>query len=197
MKITETVCAFKNHCLSTKTGLGERVVLELSRCLRGGNYQIFCDKYFTTCHLLTYSRDTSSMLAALLEVVDMTSGDTKEVSSCVILEYVLYQHGNLVVSVWMDKKPVTMLSTLAQTDVIHTAQRWEKDGRSVFVQCSDAVVLYNKYMASVDKGGQLTQYYCVRTKCMKKNYKYIFLVSFLCIHHKCLYFIIIIIPLLS
>ena len=41
------------------------------------------------------------------------------------------------------------------------------------MQCTDAVVLYNKYMAGVDKGDQLRQYYRVRTKCMK-NYKYIF-----------------------
>ena len=36
----------------TETGLGERVVLQLSECQRGGNYQLFRDNYFTTCHLL-------------------------------------------------------------------------------------------------------------------------------------------------
>ena len=41
------------------------------------------------------------------------------------------------------------------------------------MQCTDAVVLYNKFMAGVDKGDQLRQYYRVRTKCLK-NYKYIF-----------------------
>ena len=35
-----------------EVGLGERVVLQLSECLRGGNYQIYCDNNFTTCHLL-------------------------------------------------------------------------------------------------------------------------------------------------
>ena len=63
-------------------------------------------------------------------------------------------------SVWMDKKSVTMLSTLAQSDVTHTAQR----RRRVSVQCSDEAVLYNKYMAGVDKGDQLRQYYCIRPK---------------------------------
>ena len=32
----------------TEVSLGERVVLELSACLRGGNYQLFCDNYFTS-----------------------------------------------------------------------------------------------------------------------------------------------------
>ena len=67
----------------------------------------------------------------------------------------------------MDKKPVNMLSTLAQADVSHTAQRKQKDGTRVSVQCTDAVVLYNKYMADVDKGDQLRQYYHVRSKCRK------------------------------
>ena len=37
---------------TTEVGLGERVVLQLSERLRGGNYQLFCDNYFITCHLL-------------------------------------------------------------------------------------------------------------------------------------------------
>ena len=44
-------------------------------------------------------------------------------------------------SFWMDKKPVTMLSTLAQADVTHTEQR---NGTKSSVQCPDAVVLYNQ-----------------------------------------------------
>ena len=75
-------------------------------------------------------------------------------------------------SVWMDKKPVNMLSTLAQADVTRTAQRKQKDGSRISVQCTDAVVLY-KYMAGVDKGDQMRQYYRVRTKCTK-YYKYMF-----------------------
>ena len=76
-------------------------------------------------------------------------------------------------SVWLDKKPVHLLSTLAQADVTHTAQRKQKDGSRLSVQCPDAVVLYNQYMAGVDKGDQLRQYYRIRTKC-RKNYKYIY-----------------------
>jgi hypothetical protein len=41
------------------------------------------------------------------------------------------------------------------------------------IQCPDAVVLYSRYMAGVDKGDQYRQYYHIRTKCLK-SYKYIF-----------------------
>ena len=66
-----------------------------------------------------------------------------------------------------ETKPVNMLSTLAQADVTRTAQRKQKDGSRISVQCTDAVVLYNKYMAGVDKGDQMRQYYRIRTKCTK------------------------------
>ena len=90
-------------------------------------------------------------------------------------------------SVWMDKKPVTMLSTLAQADATHTAQRRQRDGLRVSVQCPDAVVLYNQYMAGVDKGDQYRQYY--RVNKMHQELQVYFLVSFRCSHHKQLYFI--------
>ena len=77
-------------------------------------------------------------------------------------------------SVWQDNKPVTMLSTLAQADVTHIAQR--KMSRAS-VQCTDTVVLYNQYISGVDKGDQLRQYYRVRMRCYK-NYKYMFLFLF-------------------
>ena len=158
---------------TSETGLGGRVVLQLSECLRGGNYQIFCDNYFITCYLLDEllthqlygcgtTRSNRRGFPETLKKVSLERGD-----------HLFCQRGNLVASVWMDKKPVTMLSTLAQADITHTAQRKEKYGSRVSVQCTDAVVLYNKYMAGVDKGDQLRQYYRVRTKCLK-NYKYIF-----------------------
>ena len=157
----------------TENGLGERVVFELTECLRGGNYHIYCDNYFTTCRLLDTllthkiygcgtARTARREFPETLKQVRLERG-----------AHLFCQRGSLVASVWMDKKPVTMLSTLAQADATHTAQRRQRDGLRVSVQCPDAVVLYNQFMAGVDKGDQYRQYYRVRTKCIK-NYKYIF-----------------------
>ena len=38
--------------ITTEVGLGERVVLQLSEGLRGSNYQLYLDNYFTNFHLL-------------------------------------------------------------------------------------------------------------------------------------------------
>ena len=122
-------------------------MLELTECLRGGNYQIYCDHFFSTCRLFDTllshklyacgtARTTRREFPETLKQVRLERG-----------EHLFCQRGNLVASVWMDKKPVTVLSTLAQADVTHTA--------------------------GVDKGDQFRQYYRIRTKCVK-YYKYLF-----------------------
>ena len=151
-------------------------MLELTECLRSGNYHIYCGNYFTTCHLLDTllahklyccgtARKTCRDFPQTLKQVQLERG-----------EHLFCQRGNFVASAWMDKKSVTVLCTLAQADVTHTAQRRVKDGSRVSVQCPDAVVLYNRYMAGVDKGDQYRRYYRIRTKCLK-YYKYLFMFS--------------------
>ena len=109
--------------------------------------------FFTTCNLLDtllqhiYGCGTTRLYRQgfpdTLKNISLTQG---EITFC--------QRGNLVASVWMDKKQVTMLSTLSQADATHTAQRRQRDGSRESVQCTDAVILYNKYMSGVDKGDQ-------------------------------------------
>ena len=118
----------------------------------------------TLCHLLNTLQTHSFYACGTTLTPQIGFPETLKQEHC------FCQRGHLVASVWMDKKPVNMLSTLAQTDVTHTAQRKQKDGSKVSVQCTDAVVLYNKYMAGVDKGHQHRQYYQVSTK----YYRYIF-----------------------
>ena len=148
-----------------EVGLGEQVVLQLTERLRGARYQVFFYNFFPTCSLLeTLKRQH---LYACWTTRSNRCG-YPETLKTMYLERghsVFCQRGDLVASVWMDKKPVTMPSTLAQADATHTALRKEKDGTRAPAQCTDAVVLYNQYMAGVDKGDQLRQYYRVRTRC--------------------------------
>ena len=106
---------------TTETGLGERVVMQLTECLRGCNYQIYSDNYFTSScladNLLKHqlyccgtTRNSRRGFPNTLKQVALERG-----------ENLFCQRGNLVASVWMDKKPVHMLSTLAQADATHTA----------------------------------------------------------------------------
>ena len=72
---------------------------------------------------------------------------------------------------WLDNQPVTVLSSNCQPKV--TVQRKQKDGTRVEIDCPTAIVSYSKFMAGVDQGDQLRQYYHVRSK-SRKMYKYIF-----------------------
>ena len=126
----------------------------------------FCDSYFITCDLVD-TLLTQDMYASST-TQPLRNGFPETLKSVTLEqgEHLFCQRGNRVGSVWMDKTSVNMLSTLAQADVTHTAQRKQKDGSRVSVQYNDTVILYNKYMAGVDKGDQMWQYYpVVRTKC--------------------------------
>ena len=86
------------------------------------------------------------------------------------------QRGSLSAIVWQDKRQVNVLSTLTTPNETASIQRKEKDGTQTTLDCPTAITTYNRYMAGVDKGDQLHQYYRLRMKFMK-NYKYIFLLD--------------------
>ena len=160
--------------VSVETGLGERVVTQLTHCLRGMNYHVYCDNFFSSCHLFeqllkdgVYACGTTR--TSRREYPNSLKGKVRLQQG----QQVFCQRGGLVATVWMDKKPVTMLSTLAQPHITHAARRKQKDGTHLSVVYPDSVVLYNRYMGGVDTGDQLRQYYRVRSKCIK-NYKYIY-----------------------
>ena len=71
---------------------------------------------------------------------------------------------------------MNILSTLTTPNETASIQRKEKDGTQTTLDCPTAITTYNRYMAGVDKGDQLRQYYRLRMKFMK-NYKYIFLLD--------------------
>ena len=88
-------------------------------------------------------------------------------------DYMIRQAGNIVVTVWQDNKPVTILLTNAQATPPLSVERRQKDGTHREVTCPEAIVLYNKFMGGVDRGDQNRGYYQVRLK-SRKMYKYIF-----------------------
>ena len=155
--------------VSVETGLGDRVVTLLIKPLRGRHYQVYCDNFFSSCRLFSNLLSRGTYACGTTRTNRCGYPDTLKGFTLERGEQVFCQQGNLVASVWMDKKPVTMLTTLAQPDIVHTAHRWQKDGTRLAVRCSDSAVLYNQYMGGVDKGDQLRQYYRVRSKCLK-NY---------------------------
>ena len=86
---------------------------------------------------------------------------------------VMRQGGNIVVTVWQDKRPVLHISSGHNPANTTSFRRRKGDGSTADVNCPTAIVDYNRYMGGVDKGDKLRKYY---NPCMKscKSYKYIF-----------------------
>ena len=159
---------------STEVGLGERVVLQLCRPLCGGNYQVFCDNFFSTAGLFEELLQQNIYACGTARIDRHGFPETlKKVAITERGQHESCQRGNLLATVWKDKKDVKMLSTMCNPCTSQTVERKQKDGSKIMVPCPEAVVVYNKYMGGVDQGDQLRHYYRIRTKCVK-NYKYIF-----------------------
>ena len=159
----------------TGTGLGERVVTELTSSLHGMYHQVYCDNFFTGIPLFLTLLDSNTYACGTIRsnrkfFPQEILPDANKMKRG---EFRFRQSDDLVAVVWKDKKPVTMLSTLSCPDDTVTVNRRQKDGTALVVECPSSIKMYNQYMGGVDKGDQLRGYYRVRLK-SRKNYKYIF-----------------------
>jgi hypothetical protein len=74
-------------------------------------------------------------------------------------ESLFRRKGNVVATIWKDKKPVAFLSTQCNVRGQETVKRKQKDGTFIDVPTLPVVTLYNKYMGGVDRSDQMRQYY--------------------------------------
>ena len=145
-------------------GLGHRVVCDLVNDLKGKNYHIFCDNFFTSVRL------AEDLLSNKLYLCGTTRAnrtdfpkDLKakkpEVKALRRGESLFRRKGNIVASVWKDKKAVAFISTQCNARGNETVRRKQKDGTYIEVPSLPVVKLYNQYMGGVDHSDQMRQYY--------------------------------------
>ena len=83
------------------------------------------------------------------------------------------RQGNIVVTVWKDKKLVSFISTQCDVRGDETVRRKQKDGTYIEVPTIPAVTLCNKYMGGVDRNDQMQQYYETSRRA-RKWWRYLF-----------------------
>ena len=119
---------------SPEKGLGASVVKRLTAGLEGKHYQVFCAKFFFLSGIDLFSEllDNGIYACGTLranrlhfpnELKPLTKKGLKKRGDSEVR-----QAGNLVVSLWQDNRPVTVLSTNAQASANVTVQRRHKDG---------------------------------------------------------------------
>ena len=153
-------------CSNEEKGLGKRVVLKLTEPLAGRHHHVFCDNFFSSPSLFiellsrgTYACGTVRLhrkgIPIDLRHARLAKGEIR-----------IRQSGNLTITLWRDKRIVSLLSTMTQpANTTHVTRREGNDSKSVI--CPTAIKTYNMQMAGVDKGDQLRKYYSVRLKCNK------------------------------
>lgn len=78
-------------------------------------------------------------------------------------EYRFQQSGNLLATVWMDKKLVYIMSTNTSPDETTTCNRRQKDGSRITVSAN----VHLQYMNGVDRADQYRGYYKYKLKSKK------------------------------
>ena len=162
-------------------GLGKHVVENLTRPLVGKHHEVYCDNYFTSIPLLLSLRHDglygcgtlkSNRLGFPSQFVPKLSKGLPQRGDSMSL-----QHGELVVHLWQDTKPVVVMSSLSQAEKKTTVKRKQKKCTTIDLPCPVAIELYNKFMGGVDRNDQLRNYHTYNFK-SQKFYKYIFFFLF-------------------
>ncbi|GBO33938.1 PiggyBac transposable element-derived protein 4, partial [Araneus ventricosus] len=139
-------------------GVSTKSVMTLLHDLKGKGYCLTTDNYYTSpelAELLINSiidicgtlRPNRKGLPALLKGSSVKKG-----------EIIAFQKGKMCVMKWKDKKPLHMLSTFHNADMMEVKSK--KENSAVKVK-PKAVVLYNATMGGVDRSHQCLSYYPV------------------------------------
>ena len=158
-------------------GLGSSVVKSLCEKLHNTHRHIYFDNFFSSVDLALDLLRVGLYSCGTLR--SNRKGFPKQLKQFVKKglpergQSKTYQCGNLCVSVWQDKRPVTTIATNSDPTTSDTVQRKKRDGTSTSYSCPHSVSKYNRYMGGVDRNDQLRSYYHVRLK-SRKHYKYIF-----------------------
>lgn len=135
------------------TGLGERVVTNLTKDLAEKNHEVYFDNFFNSVSLQTYLHKNSiygcgtvrktrkNFPKDFMNDKEMERGD---------VDWHMSNTGLMALK-WKDNKPVYFLSNFHSPQNIEVISRKQKDGSRKDFNCVKLVNDYNKHMGYVDK----------------------------------------------
>lgn len=140
---------------------------------------VYCDSYFSSPDLFLKLWNEGTVACGTVK--PNRKGMPKDLDKIKLKnqgDHIMKQKANLVVSVWRDKRKLTILSTNTNQSN-QEVQRKQKDGTVKNVMCPMSVKLYNAYMNGVDHADQLRSTYNIARKSLKW-WKYLFLYDVCC-----------------
>ena len=79
----------------------------------------------------------------------------------------IWQSGNLVLTIWQDRKPVYLLSTCCEPLGPDTVTRKGPDGKAQEIPCPHSLKLSTQYMGGVDRSDRMVRTYSTSRRSKK------------------------------
>ena len=140
--------------------LGTHVVIDLLKDLVGKGHHVYFDNFYTSPQLCKtlLTQGFGSCGTVRLDRKDIPLSFKRKAVQ--FGQVVYYTDGPLLGLKWMDKRIVSLLTTIHDETMITKTRRIKgaPQGQQV-IQKPQGIDEYNKYMGGVDKAGQLVQYY--------------------------------------
>lgn len=149
-------------------GLGERVVLKLTKRMWGKERIIFFDNYFSSLRLLERLKVEGTLACGTIRAT-RKGGPTNMAADKTLKKGdsdIRFSSSDIGYFKWMDNKVVNFVSNFHGSET-GSVLRTSKDGSRQEVKCPTVVCSYNKYMGGVDHADRLRALYCVDRKSMK------------------------------
>lgn len=148
-------------------GLGERVVLNLTKPYWNKGIMVYFDNYFTSINLLEKLKTENTFACGTIR---STRKGIPPLAPDESLKRGMFDYKTNIMGItvykWKDNRIVHLASNFHGTEV-DTVKRTQKDGSKLQVPCPRIIKDYNKYMGGVDKADQLRALYCVNRKSHK------------------------------
>ena len=150
----------KEESKELTTPLAEHVVLDLLVGLENRGHHVYFDNYYTSIPLSMKLSDLGFGSCGTVRI--NRKGIPKDFQTCKLKkgEVVTFCDGTVSGLKWMDKRPVSMLSTIHDDSLVSKRRRTKQIAGGVEeIQKPLMVEMYNTYMGGVDRGDQLVVYY--------------------------------------
>jgi hypothetical protein len=149
-------------------GLAYSVVMDMMAQYLDKNHVVVMDNYFTSVPLFLNLLDRSTYACGTVRANRKNlpedyaiDEDTKRG------EHVFWQCGNLVATIWQDKRPVRLLSTCCNATGGDVVVRKQAGGGSIPINCPPALKLYSQHMGGVDRSDRMLRQYSVSRQSKK------------------------------
>ena len=150
----------KDDEVATSDGLAYGVVMELVKKLTNKGYHLYCDNFYSSPKLFhqLYKLGIGACGTVRLDRRGLPIDFKK--AKLLKGEITTFRDGNLMGLKWMDKRQVSMISTIHDDTIIDKRRRTRQaTGGVETIKKPKVVDEYNSHMGGVDKADQLITYY--------------------------------------